>query len=285
MIKNDTLYEIITQIDNNMKEGKFDPIITYSTNKSVIALSEVLNASLEIQRKERIQLRKKDERYRKMLSNISHDLNTPLTVIKGMLELIDLENKDIEKNINYIHKVQERVDEVITMMHYFFELNKIEAEDTHEILELVDIHEISGKILLKHYDIIQDKGLSIDIDIPNTLQMVRLNKRNYERVLDNLIQNALSYGYEGNVIGLRITETPKHVQVIVWDRGKGIHESKHAEVFERLYTLEDSRSKDYSGSGLGLTITKKLVESMGGTIHLQSVPFHYTEFKVVFLKP
>ncbi|WZU01932.1 HAMP domain-containing histidine kinase [Erysipelothrix sp. D19-032] len=231
MIKNDTLYEIITQIDNNMKEGKFDPIITYSTNKSVIALSEVLNASLEIQRKERIQLRKKDERYRKMLSNISHDLNTPLTVIKGMLELIDLENKDIEKNINYIHKVQERVDEVITMMHYFFELNKIEAEDTHEILELVDIHEISGKILLKHYDIIQDKGLSIDIDIPNTLQMVRLNKRNYERVLDNLIQNALSYGYEGNVIGLRINETPKHVQVIVWDRGKGIHESKHARGF------------------------------------------------------
>ena len=231
-----------------------------------------------------------EDTYKTIKSNIENFDKNILTITTFLLGLSlifikDILGEELPKNINYIHKVQERVDEVITMMHYFFELNKIEAEDTHEILELVDIHEISGKILLKHYDIIQDKGLSIDIDIPNTLQMVRLNKRNYERVLDNLIQNALSYGYEGNVIGLRINETPKHVQVIVWDRGKGIHESKHAEVFERLYTLEDSRSKDYSGSGLGLTITKKLVESMGGTIHLQSVPFHYTEFKVVFLKP
>ncbi|MES9778055.1 ATP-binding protein, partial [Bacillus velezensis] len=87
-------------------------------------------------------------------------------------------------------------------------------------------------------------------------------------------------GSDGKVVGLKIRIADNDVFVEVSDKGKGINELHKDRVFERMYTLEDSRNTNYQGSGLGLTITKRLVEQMGGSISLDSVPFQKTIFSV-----
>jgi signal transduction histidine kinase len=100
--------------------------------------------------------------------------------------------------------------------------------------------------------------------------------------LSNLISNAIAYGDAGGVLGLKLYHDETKVYIEVWDRGKGISEAHQDKVFERLYTLEDSRNRSYQGSGLGLTITKRLTEQMNGTITLVSQPYVRTVFTLSF---
>ncbi|QIK70801.1 HAMP domain-containing histidine kinase [Erysipelothrix sp. HDW6C] len=280
MIRDKEIRAITEQIMKVTDHETFQPILTDSINKTVMELCNQLNHNFSMQKRQLAAYYDTQDSYRKMLSNISHDLKTPLTVVKGMLELVDLEHRDRETNQQYLHKIEEKVNDVIHMIHDFFDLNKLESNDTPMLLEPLDLSELSRKVILTHYDAIDQKQLTLDIDVPDHPVLVNANQQALERVLDNLITNAIQYGSDGKVIGLRIKHVAHRVEMMIWDRGKGIEALNQSHVFERLFTLEDSRSKDYSGSGLGLTITKRLVESMNGTISLESVPYHYTEFKI-----
>ncbi|MNN76283.1 Histidine protein kinase SaeS [compost metagenome] len=110
------------------------------------------------------------------------------------------------------------------------------------------------------------------------------NEEALDRVLGNLLSNAIAYGDAGGVLGLRLYSEEDKVFIEVWDRGKGIAEGHQDKIFERLYTLEDSRNREYQGSGLGLTITKRLTEQMNGRISLSSKPYVRTAFTLSFRK-
>ena len=99
-----------------------------------------------------------------------------------------------------------------------------------------------------------------------------------DRIMNNLISNAIKYGNDGKYIGLNLSCDDNFTYVEIWDKGKGIDETNIEKVFERMYTLEDSRNKLYQGSGLGLTITKNLVNKLGGEIFLESTPYEKTSF-------
>jgi signal transduction histidine kinase len=109
---------------------------------------------------------------------------------------------------------------------------------------------------------------------------IMVDKKAIERILNNLISNAIRYGADGKNIGVNLICNEKNVQITVWDEGKGISKEDLSLIFQRLYTLEKSRNKSFQGSGLGLTIVKKLVEMQGGTIVAKSIPNEKTEFIV-----
>lgn len=136
----------------------------------------------------------------------------------------------------------------------------------------------AGKTSCPFNDLLTAKGFEVQINIPDTNVYVLGNEEVLGRILNNLISNAITYGGEGNVIGISLKFNNELVNVEIWDRGKGISESHIDKVFERMYTLEDSRNKLYQGSGLGLTITKRLVEKLGGKIYLSSKPYEKTVF-------
>lgn len=257
-------------------------LYTQSNSQAVQNLCAKLNQNLSDQKQVQAHHEAMQERYRKMLANISHDLKTPLTVMSGILELIDLESRPQESNQKYLDKMEEKIQGLTYLLNDFFELNKLESRDTDFKMESIDIIELSRKILLNHYNQMEAAHMKLDLDLPDEKLMVDLNAPAFERVLNNLINNAIAYGFEGGVLGFRILKKNDMLEVMVWDRGKGIEEQHYNHVFERLFTLEDSRNKQYAGSGLGLSITKRLVSSLGGSIRLQSVPYHYTEFKLIF---
>ena len=108
------------------------------------------------------------------------------------------------------------------------------------------------------YDLVTTKGFQVHIDIPERNIYALGNVEVLGRVLNNLISNAITYGDDGKTLGMTLRDDETSVYIDVWDKGKGIDESHIDKVFERMYTLEDSRNRSYQGSGLGLTITKRL---------------------------
>ena len=199
---------------------------------------------------------------RKMLANISHDLKTPLTVILGYSEMIrNQEGISLDSIQQKVEKIYRKTTDVLEMINIFFDLVKIESGELALEMQELDLCEIARNEILNYYDMLQEGGFQVDIDIPEEEVPVEADKQAVKRILANLLQNAIKYGADGRYLRLGIT----------WIEDK---------IFERLVTLEDSRNKKYQGSGLGLTITKRLVEAMGGSIRVKSRPFVKTVFTV-----
>jgi signal transduction histidine kinase len=272
---------IRNKLEKIVSEETGERLLLYTNDKYIKSLLIQINRLLDHNQKVIGNYNSIELSMRKMLSNISHDLKTPLTVILGYIEIINNDkNLTQEKIMNLLKTVNLKTVEVLDLINRFFELVKLESGDKKLSSSRIDICEISRKIILDYYEILINKEFEVVIDIPEEPVFVSGDEGAIERVLHNLISNAVQYGAHGKMIGLKISITEKDVCVEVSDKGKGINESHRDRVFERMYTLEDSRNTHYQGSGLGLTITKRLVEQMGGSIFLNSIPFEKTTFTV-----
>ncbi|RKJ31526.1 ATP-binding protein, partial [bacterium 1XD42-8] len=124
----------------------------------------------------------------------------------------------------------------------------------------------------------------VDIFIPEDNLFVQGDRDAINRILSNVISNALRYGKDGKYIGFTLRESENHVYIDVIDKGKGIEKEFALSVFERLYTMEDSRNRKIQGNGLGLTIAKNLANQLEGDIFLESEPNVKTIFTVKLKK-
>lgn len=273
---------------------KIRQITTQQTDEKLLLHTEDLyfkellieiNRLLEYNQKTVASYHKMEISIKKMLSNISHDLRTPLTVIMGYIEVI-LNDPQLtkEESIQLLGKVHNKTIEVLELMRKFFDLVKLESGDHDIEITKININEICKANILGFYDILTTKNIQVIIDIPeDPIYYAYGNEEELHRILNNLLSNAVQYGIDGKIIGLTVSANDTNILIEVWDKGKGISEHHKDRIFERMYTLEDSRNRLYQGSGLGLTITKRLVEKMGGDIQVISHPYQKTCF-TVYLK-
>lgn len=275
------LHKITGEIAGFLENDTVDTLLALSDEKEIQELLVQVNALLEHQRELEKERKKQEDSNRKMLANISHDLKTPLTVILGYSEMIrNQEGISLDSIQQKVEKIYRKTTDVLEMINIFFDLVKIESGELALEMQALDLCEIARNEILNYYDMLQEGGFQVEIDIPEDEIPVDADKQAVKRILANLIQNAIKYGADGRYLRLGITQRGDDVLIQVEDRGKGIIEDSQDKIFERLVTLEDSRNKKYQGSGLGLTITKRLVEAMGGSIRVKSMPFVKTVFTV-----
>ncbi|WP_394916382.1 sensor histidine kinase [uncultured Robinsoniella sp.] len=275
------LHKITGEISGFLENDTVDTLLALSDEKEIQELLVQVNALLEHQRELEKERKKQEDSNRKMLANISHDLKTPLTVILGYSEMIrNQEGISLDSIQQKVEKIYRKTTDVLEMINIFFDLVKIESGELALEMQALDLCEIARNEILNYYDMLQEGGFQVEIDIPEDEIPVDADKQAVKRILANLIQNAIKYGADGRYLRLGITQRGDDVLIQVEDRGKGIIEDSQDKIFERLVTLEDSRNKKYQGSGLGLTITKRLVEAMGGSIRVKSMPFVKTVFTV-----
>ena len=277
------LINVIEGLKKIIDDKSREKIMVLTGNKDIQDLINQINILLEYNHKITAGHIRNENSIKKMLSNISHDLKTPLTVILGYSEVL-IEREDIAsvETKELILKLENKTKELIDFINEFFDLAKLESGDTKIINSTINISEICRRRILSFYEVFQNKGIELSLNIPEENFYGSCNEEALERVLDNLIGNSIKYGIDGKIIGLDLETDEKYIYINVWDKGKGIDEID--KVFERLYTLEDSRNKRYQGSGLGLTITKRLVERMNGEISLESVPYEKTVFSIKLIK-
>ncbi len=272
---------ITTKIKSMMEDNTGDKILVFTGDAQLRRLLEQINSLLEYNQKKLVHFNKTEISMRKMLSNISHDLKTPLTVILGYLETIRIfDNMREEEREQILSRIYSKTQEILDLINKFFDLAKLESGDKEIPIERININEICRKNILSFYDILTSTGNEVSIEIPDENIYALANEEALDRILNNLITNSIKYGSSGKIIGLTLEKYENYAFLKVWDRGKGIADIHKEKVFERMYTLEDSRNKLFQGSGLGLTITKRLVEKLGGEITLKSQPYEKTEFIV-----
>lgn len=272
---------ITDKLEAVMASSSQEQVLLVTQDPGVRTLLNTINRLLELKRQYEVEFTRTELAMRKMLANISHDLKTPLTVVLGYIEMI-AQQPDMEpgEQKRLLSKVHAKAVEIVELINRFFDLAKLESGDRDISLTRVEMNEVCRSSILMFYDLLQSSKLEAVIDIPDTPVYAKGNEEALNRVLDNLLSNAIRYGGDGDRIGLTLRYDDDHVYVDVWDRGKGIGERDQRLIFERMYTLEDSRNQSFQGSGLGLTITKRLVEEMYGDITVRSKPFKSTVFTV-----
>ncbi|KAF1678870.1 HAMP domain-containing histidine kinase [Bacillus sp. SKDU12] len=269
------------QLGTMFNQGSAGRILLHTDDQALKNLLVNINLFVENRKQISAQFAKTEQSMKRMLTNMSHDLKTPLTVILGYIETIQSDsNMPQEERERLLEKLRQKTNELIQMINSFFDLAKLESEDKDIPITKIHINDICKRNILHYYDTAQSKGFQADIDIPDTPVYVQANEEALNRILQNLLSNAIQYGAAGKFIGMTLSYDETTVSITVWDRGKGISETDQQRVFERLYTLEESRNKAFQGSGLGLTITKRLTEKMGGSISVQSKPYDRTAFTI-----
>lgn len=269
--------EISEKLEKIIDTGSDERIMVFTENQELMELAAQMNRLLENHQKVKVDSCRAQAASKKMLSNISHDLKTPMTVILGYLEIMRLEGAVTDEMLK---KTQMKAQDVLELMNHFFTLAKLESGDLELKLGQVDAAELSRESILDFYEILTGSGFQVEIDLPETAVYVWGDREAIQRILSNLISNVIRYGKDGKYLGISLRADGKYVYLDVMDKGKGIEKSFADRVFDRLFTMEDSRSRDIQGNGLGLTIAKNLAVQQGGDLTLQSTPWVKTVFTV-----
>lgn len=271
----------LRSIHEKMKEiadtDSDERIMVFTGNQELMELAAQINRLLEERLKIRADHRRSEMTSKKMLSNISHDMKTPMTVVLGYLEIMRLGN---EVSPEMLLKTEQKAQGVMELINQFFTLAKIEAGDMDLKLSRVDLCEICRESILDFYEILTNAEFQVEIGLPEQAVWIQGDPEALQRILFNLVSNAIRYGSEGKYLGVFLRTDEKNAYVDIMDQGQGIEKCYAEHVFDRLFTMEDSRSRSIQGNGLGLTIARNLAQQMGGDIAMDSTPHVKTTFTV-----
>ncbi len=270
------LKQISEKLADILEKDSSEQVMVFTDNKALMELSGQINLLLLDRQRMKADFKKQEMSSKKMLANISHDIKTPLTVILGYLEILRLENREDET----LQKVETKAKQVLELLDEFFTLAKLEAGDTNIEMAKVNINEVCRENVLCFYEILTRKELDVEVVIPEEDVYVRGDKESIGRIVNNLLSNAIRYGGDGKYLGFFLEEEKDFIRIDVVDKGKGIEKQFASNVFDRLYTMEDSRNRNIHGNGLGLTIARNLARQMGGDVVLDSQPGIRTVFAV-----
>ncbi len=228
-----------------------------------------------------IRLKQSEQAYKRLMTSLSHDVNTPLTSLVGYLEAIQEKFVTGDEKEEYIGVALDKAHHLKDFVESLFEWVKLDAKERVFQFEIYDLNELSRDILADWIPTFEDKRFTYDIDIPASEYSVRLDRSAYIRILNNLVQNALLHS-GGDKITLQIIEDKTQAAICVTDNGKGISDKDLPHIFERLYQSDESRGGP--GNGLGLSIVKELIAIHDGTIRAENLPNGGTTFIITLPK-
>ncbi|MGE3272623.1 MAG: sensor histidine kinase [Chloroflexota bacterium] len=229
--------------------------------------------------------REMEDARRQLFAAISHDLRTPLASIRAMVEAInDGVVTDAETTHRYMHTVLSEVQRLSGLIDDLFELSRLDAGVLALNLEPGSLHDLVSDTLEALQVHAVEKGLQLHGQVDDRLPPVLMDHARVQRVLYNLVQNAIRHTPPDGTILLEAEEEPEAVRVDVVDTGEGVSPDDLPHIFDRFYRGEKSRVRGLGGAGLGLAIARGLVEAHGGHIWAQSVPGKGSRFSFVLPK-
>lgn len=235
---------------------------TFSIDSSLEGLLKQINTVYQARQKERIHYQRRELQIRQEIENISHDLRTPLTSILGYLDLTQDEETSEQEREEYLGIIRRRAKVLQSFIQDFYEIARIQSDDYAVKLTVVPIQGLIKEVIVAYYHAFEQRGIQVDISLEEHPCHLIADRIQLERILNNLIQNALKYTRKHFFIKQFIAADSCTLQFI--NDTEGISEEELGRIFERFYTIDQSRNS--SSSGLGLTITRALVEKLKGSI-------------------
>jgi two-component system OmpR family sensor kinase len=218
------------------------------------------------------ELRKADASRRDLIANVSHDLRTPLATLQGYIETLLLkENRltDTERR-DYLETAIKHCERLSKLVHKLLELAKLDSYELSAVREPFNLSELAQDVAQKFQLTAREKKINISIKVEEEIPFVNADIGLIERVLENLIENAIRYTPEGGSICIALTPKNEEIAVQISDTGCGIPKDELPHIFNRFYQLDRSRKGEVGHSGLGLSITKRILELHDRTIEVTS---------------
>lgn len=217
-------------------------------------------------------IKKADILRRELVAGVSHDLRTPLATLQGYMETLLMKNKDLaeEERLNYLDTAVKQCNRLSKLVSDLFELAKLEARDISVHREPFNLRELVQDIVQKFKLMAKDKHVGIIINASKELPYVNADIALIERVLENLLDNALRFSPPDGTVSVVLNRDNSDVTVEVIDTGPGIPENEISRIFDRFYQLGDGKKGKSDHSGLGLAITKRILELHGASIDVRS---------------
>ena len=214
-----------------------------------------------------------DVRRRELLANVSHDLRTPLASMQGYLETLLLRHGTIppEEERGYLEVAAKHSERLGQLIRDLFQLTKLEAREVKPQCEDFPIAELVQDVMQKFELTAGKRGVRLDSRLPQQHIQVHADIGMIESVLENLMENAIRHTPAGGVILLEVTSTLDRATIRVIDTGRGIPDNELPSIFDRYYHVDRGEMSDIGRTGLGLAITRHVVELHGGAIAVESV--------------
>ena len=232
-----------------------------------------------------------------LLSDISHDIRTPLTSIIGYIGALkdDIASSGEERE-QYVGILDAKSRALKGMIEDIFSLAKLDADEIRISPEEIDLAELARETLIEFLPELRANGIELAAEIPDEKVMICADRLSVSRIARNLVENAIRHGGESRYVRVAVTGSTvtgstvagaaeagaAEARLTVADRGKGIPQEDLPKVFTRLYRRDPARNTSALGSGLGLAIVQSLAVKNGATVSARSVPGGETSFEVLF---
>ncbi len=251
--------------------GRFDARVPVTGSDEIAELSEAFNNMAE-------SLGALDEMQRSFVANVSHDLRTPMTTISGFIDGILSGAIPPEKHAHYLEVISSEVRRLSRLVSTLLDLSRMQAGERKFTMTNFDICELSRQILISFEQKIEAKRLDVSFVCDSERLEVYADRDSIHQVLYNICDNAIKFAYDEGEYKIAVREKDKKISVSVYNSGVGISQEDLPHVFDRFYKSDKSRGLDKTGVGLGMYISRAIIEAHGEKIRAESVYGEWCQF-------
>ncbi|KLO24290.1 hypothetical protein X275_00400 [Marinitoga sp. 1197] len=255
-----------------------------TNNENYLVIISDITGTKELER-----LKKLDQMKTEFLSTVSHELRTPLAAIKAYSESIvdSLEILDMETLKDFMETILNEANHLQNLLDEILDFSRLEMKTINIKKEEFSINDLIEEIYLSNKNKAEINGVKMYRVLPKEKIIVNLDRTRLKQILSNLIDNAIKYSdkrKDMRFIKITVKDEKDKVLILVEDNGIGIAKEHHEKIFEKFYRVDSSLTYEISGTGIGLSVVKELVEIQGGKIWLKSVEGKGTRFYIEFKK-
>lgn len=264
--------KIVTAI-REFKDGNINSRIKLKGRSELTEIADSFNNMADTIVDNIDEIKKIDKLRRELVANVSHDLRTPISIIRGYVEtvLIKEETLSAEERRKHLETILASSERLLKLIEELFELSKLEAKDKSPQMEYFSIDELIQDIHQKNLLLAEEKKVGIELLRSDFLPTIKADIGMIEKVLQNLIDNALKFTPENGMVKLIVRrENDNTLNVIIQDSGSGIPESDIPHLFDKYYQIKRVSNTGDSGMGLGLAIVKKIIDLHNFKIRIES---------------
>ncbi|MGL5256751.1 MAG: sensor histidine kinase [Proteocatella sp.] len=252
----------------SMLEGSKTYLGTYSNSTEINQIAKNLDNLADSLIKIEWERARFDKGRQKLLSDISHDLKTPMTVIQGYAIALRDGILPKEQQQIYLEMIYKKSQHITELLYSFHEYSKLDHPDFPVNLKVKNLGNETQIYLAEKYYEIELSGFFMEVYIPEDVISCEIDCKLFYRAIDNIINNSLKYNSEGTIIKITLLKFDSYAKIIIGDNGVGISKNLIKNIFEPFSTGDESRGKNH-GSGLGLAITQKIITAHNGNIILK----------------
>jgi signal transduction histidine kinase len=227
------------------------------------------------------QQREMDKKRDEMIHFIMHELKNPLSGLAGIIEILQDDTLGKETTGFYFNLIENNVNKLFTLTNRFLEVIKLENNEIQIVKESLDLKQELDNLNTSFFAQMQEKNITLKIELIPPVEIIYASNHHFQDILSNILSNAIKYGPESRSIYIQAKQNDKKSTVLSFtDYGYGIDKSELDHIFEKFYRIK--RMDSETGTGLGLTYVKKMIEAHGGHVEVESNEEIGTKFTLTF---